>query len=450
MKRIVIIGNGVAGIFTAQYIRNRDKNSQIHVYSDEKYDYYTRIKLPELISEEKTIEDLIVFKEEWYENNNIGTFLDKKITKIDPDQKKIRIEGEDNLIDYDKLVLATGSLPNIPPIDNAQEMEGKGLFTLRNIDDALEIKQYIYENDCKKAIIIGGGLLGLEIAKQIKITGLDTRVVEFFPRLLPKQLDKDCGNMLKEEIKNMGIEVELDAKTQKVLANDSGSVSGILLERGEEYPADIILVQAGVRPKIDLAKEAGLKTDKGIIIDEYLETSIKDIYAVGDCVEYKGETWGIIPACMEQSKIAAASIAGEEKKEYTGTTPQTTLKIVGIDLTSVGVYDPSEELGGGWEILKKADKKNNCYQKIILKDNKLKGAILFGEKSKKAVPYVRKNIESKVEEKKLRELIDAHIYECPNCHNKYDEAKKDEDFEDLPEDWSCECGTPKSEFEQIE
>jgi nitrite reductase (NADH) large subunit len=450
MKRIVIIGNGVAGIFTAQYIRNRDKDSQIHVYSDEKYDYYTRIKLPELISEEKTIEDLIVFKEEWYENNKIESFLDKKVTKLHPDQKQISIKGEDKLIDYDKLVLATGSLPNIPPIDNAREMEGKGLFTLRNIDDALEIKQYVNENDCKKAIIIGGGLLGLELAKQIKITGLDTRVVEYFPRLLPRQLDTDCGNMLKEEITNMGIEVELDAKTQKVLANDSGSVRGILLERGEEYPADIILVQAGVHPKIDLAKEAGLKTNKGIIIDEYLETSVKDIYAVGDCIEYKGDTWGIIPACMEQSKIAAASIAGKEKKEYTGTTPQTTLKIVGIDLTSVGVYNPSEELGGGWEILKKADKKNNCYQKIVLKGNKLKGAILFGDKSKEAVPYVRKNIESEVEEKKLRELIDAHIYECPNCHNKYDEAKKGEDFEELSEDWSCECGTPKSEFKKIE
>ncbi|TXT58518.1 MAG: hypothetical protein BAJALOKI2v1_350013 [Promethearchaeota archaeon] len=450
MKRIIIIGNGVAGIFTAQYIRNRDKDSQIHIYSEEKYPYYTRIKLPELISEEKSIEDLIVFQEDWYKNNDISQFLDKKIINIHTDQKFISIEGEENPKEYDKLVLATGSLPNIPPIENAREMEGKGLYTLRNVADAIEIKQYMKDEKCKRAIIIGGGLLGLELSRQIKLAGLDTRVVEFFPRLLPKQLDVECGNMLKEEIKDMGIKVELDAKTQKVLANDSDSVKGILLKDNREYPADLILVQAGVHPNIDLAKKAGLKTNRGIIIDKFLQTSVEDIYAVGDCVEYKGETWGIIPACMEQSKIAAASIAGKEKKEYKGTTPQNTLKIVGIDLTSVGVHDPSEELGGGWEILKKADKKNNCYQKIVLKGNKLKGAILFGDKSKEAVPYIRKNIENEVEEKKLRELIDAHIYKCSQCGNKYDEARQGEDFEDLPEDWKCECGASKSRFEQIE
>lgn len=450
MNRIVIIGNGVAGIFTAQYIRNRDKNSQIHIYSEEKYPYYTRIKLPELISEEKTIKDLIVFQEDWYKNNDISQFLDKKIVNIQPDQKTFSIQSEEKPIEYDKLVLAIGSLSNIPPIENAREIEGKGLFTLRNISDVLEIKQYINDKQCKKAIVIGGGLLGLELSRQIKLAGLDTRVVEYFPRLLPKQLDTECGNMLKEEIKNMGIEVELDAKTQKVLVNDSDSAKGILLKNGSEYHADIILVQAGVHPNIDLAKKAGLETNRGIIIDEYLQTSEKDIYAVGDCVEYKGETWGIIPACMEQSKILAATIAGKEKKEYKGTTPQNTLKIVGIDLTSVGVHDPSEELGGGWEILKKADKKNNCYQKIVLKGNKLKGAILFGDKSKEAVPYIRKNIESEVEEKKLRELLDAHIYQCSRCHKNYDEARKGEDFDDLPEDWTCECGAAKSKFEQID
>ena len=447
MMKVVIIGNGVAGTFAAQNIRNQDDNIEIEIYSKEKYPYYTRIKLPELISERITIDDIIVFQEEWYENKKIKTYLNKKIKAIHPKQKQIIIEDEDKPIGYDKLILATGSMPNIPPIKNAVEMIGKGVFTLRNIDNALEIRDYIKKNNVQKAIVIGGGLLGLELARQIKNCNLDTTVVEFFPRLLPRQLDLDCGGILKKEIENMGINVELDAATEEIITN--GTVKGIKIKDGREIEGDIVLIQAGIRATIDLAKNAKLDTNRGIIVNQFLETSVEDIYAVGDNIEYNSQTWGIIPACLEQSKVVAASVIGKKDIEYKGTIPKNTLKIVGIDLTSVGVYDPEDinQVGAGWEILKNIDKKGGCYKKIVIKGNTLKGAILFGEKE--AIPYVNKNLEKEIEEAELRMAINLYKWICGGCGGIYDEAKMDLLFKYLPEDWKCpKCKTPKNKFKK--
>ncbi|MFX1495321.1 MAG: FAD-dependent oxidoreductase, partial [Promethearchaeota archaeon] len=271
--------------------------------------------------------------------------------------------------------------------------------------------------------------------------------VEFFPQLLPKQLDKECGDMLKQEIEDRGIKVVLNATTEEILGN--GKVTGIRLKDGREFAAEIILIQAGIVPNIDIAKAAKIHTNKGIIVNEFLETSEKNVFAVGDCIEYKNQIWGIIPACMEQSKIVAASVVGTKNVEYEGTTPKNTLKIVGIDLTSIGIIDPSKEESGGWDILRKSDKKDCCYEKIVLKDNRLKGAILFGDN--KAISYVYNKMEEDVDKHELRELLEIHIYECSNCGMLYDEAKKDVLFKDLPDTFQCpECGSSKDAFTEKE
>ena len=443
--KVLIIGNNVSGTFTAQNIRALNVDVEIEIYTQESYPYYTRVKLPELISEKVTIDDLIVFNEDWYKNKQIGLHLNKVVNKIDPASKKVQIEGESSLISYDKLILALGSMPNIPPINNANKFkqEKKGVFTLRSIDDALEIKDFIKKEDVKRAIVIGGGLLGLELANQINDSNLETTVVEFFPRLLPRQLDEECGAMLKDEIESRGIKVVLDAATEEILGN--GSVTGIKLKGGQQIESEIVLIQAGIQPTIDLAKEAGIQTNKGIIVNEYLETSEKDIYAVGDCIEYKEQIWGIIPACMEQSKIVAASALGLKNVDYKGTTPKNTLKIVGLDLTSIGYINPKNEEGGAWEILKKADKKDCCYQKIVLKGSKLKGAILFGDN--KAMSYVTNKMEEDVDKDELKKLLELYSYFCNNCGMEYDEAKMGILFKDLPSDWTCpNCKGPKKEF----
>jgi len=447
--KVVIIGNNVSGTFAAQNIRFLNEEVEIEVFTQEKYPYYTRVNLPELISEKVTIDKLIVFKEDWYKKKNINLNLKSHVKKIDPLTKTIQLDGSEKTVSYDKLILAFGSTPNIPPIKNAVEMrdEKKGVFTLRSIDDALEIKNYIKSKGVKKAIVIGGGLLGLELANQIQKCGLDTTVVEFFPRLLPRQLDVECGTMLKEEIESKGIKVVLDATTEEILGN--GSVTGIRLKGGEEINADIVLIQAGIRPTINLAKDANLSTNRGIVVNEYLETSEKDIFAVGDCIEYNNQIWGIIPACMEQSKIVAASVLGLKKVEYQGTTPKNTLKIVGLDLTSIGIIDPAKETSGGWEILKKADKKDCCYQKLVLKDGKLKGAILFGDT--KAISYVYNKMEQDVDKNDLRKLLELYIYICKNCGKEYDEAVMEVLFKDLPKNFRCpNCKGPKEDFKQKE
>ena len=441
--KVVIVGNNVAGTFSGQNLRYLNEDVEIEIFTQESYPYYTRVNLPELIPGKVQVKDLIVFKDDWYKDKNIKLNLNSKVTKIEPDQKTIFIDGQENPVSYDKLILALGSVPNIPPIKNAREMVGKGVFTLRTIDDTLEIKGYIQKHNAKKAIIIGGGLLGLELANQIKNANLHTTVVEFFPRLLPRQLDDECSGMLKKEIESKGINVVLSATTEEIMGK--GAVTGIKLKDGQKFDADIILIQAGIRATIDLAQNSGLETNRGIIVDAYLETSKKDIFAVGDCVEYKNQTWGIIPACMEQSKIVAASALGLKKVEYKGTTPKNTLKIVGMELTSIGIFDPSKEEGGGWDILKKADKDDCCYQKLVLKDNTLKGAILFGDN--KAMSFVYKKMEQDVTRQELMEILELYLYKCSNCGAEYDETKMEILFIDLPDDWKCpNCKHPKDGF----
>jgi nitrite reductase (NADH) large subunit len=445
MTKVVIIGNNVAGTFTAQNIRNLNEDVEIEMYTQESYPYYSRINLPELISNKKSIEDLIVFKDEWYKKNNINLFLNHHANSIDTKSKSIQFDNPEKKIAYDKLILTLGSMPNIPPIKNAIEMknEGKGVYTLRSIKDAFEIRDFIREKDVNNAIVIGGGLLGLELANQIKDSVQNTTVVEFFPRLLPRQLDEQCSLMLKDEIESRGINVVLDASTDEILGN--GSVSGIRLKTGKEFDAEIVLIQAGIVPTISLAKEANIKTNRGIIVNEFLETSEKDVYAAGDCIEYNEQIWGIIPACMEQSKIVAASALNLKKKEYHGTMPKNTLKIVGVDLTSIGIIDPAKEESSAWNILKKADKKS--YDKIVLKGNKLKGAILFGDTH--AVSYVNKKMEQDVSREELLELLELYKYKCDDCGMIYDETKEELLFKNLPDDWKCpNCGNPKKNFKK--
>ncbi|MHA1194373.1 MAG: FAD-dependent oxidoreductase, partial [Promethearchaeota archaeon] len=205
--KVVIIGNNVAGTFTAQNLRSLNEYIEIEIFTQEQYPYYTRIKLPELIPKKVAIESLIVFKEDWYATKRINLHLNKKAVKIDPKNKTILFEKDGEPILYDKLILALGSTPNIPPIKNSREMKdkNKGVFTLRTINDALKIREYIEKFAVKKAIVIGGGLLGLELANQLKDSNLETTVVEFFPRLLPRQLDEECGTMLKNEIESRDI-----------------------------------------------------------------------------------------------------------------------------------------------------------------------------------------------------------------------------------------------------
>ena len=316
--------------------------------------------------------------------------------------------------------MATGSTNFVPPIKGREK---KGFFTLRTIGDVLSIKEYSLKTcserseSNKNAIMIGGGLLGLEAARGLKVRGLDVTVVEFFPRLLPRQLDEKGAKVLRKLIEKVGIEIVLNAQSDEVLGEDK--VAGLKLKDGRNVDCNLIIISAGITPRIELAKEAGIAVNKGIIVNERLETNIKGIYAAGDCAEFQGRIYGLWTASTEQGTIAGNNIAGVDIV-YSGTTPSTTLKIVGIDLTSIGVVNPpsptspleGEGKGEGYRELIREDGSNEVYKKLVIKDGKIVGAILLGDtKDVRAVgKLIKNNVDvSKYEDKLVDSKFDLKL-----------------------------------------
>ena len=391
MKKVIIIGNGVAGATAAEVIRKNNKDISISIYSDEPYPFYSRIKLPHFLGDEIKQEDTYIYNADWYKEKGIEFYPGTKIKKIETDKKYIITEKEEKG-EYDKLLLATGSTNFVPPIKGREK---KGFFTLRIIRDVLSIKEYSLKN--KKAVLIGGGLLGLEAARGLRVRGLDVTVVEFFPRLLPRQLDEKGGKVLQRLIEKIGIKVVLNAQSEEVMGGDK--VAGLKLKDGRMVDCDLIIISAGITPRIELAKEAGISVNKGIVVNERFETNIKGIYAAGDCAEFQGRIYGLWTASTEQGTIAGNNIAGVDTV-YSGTTPSTTLKIVGIDLTSIGNVNPE---GEGFKELIREDGSNGVYKKLVIKDGKIVGAILLGDT--KEVRTVAKLIKNSTDVSKFEDKL---------------------------------------------
>jgi len=366
---VVIVGNGVAGVTAARIIKEKNPETRVSIYTDESHHYYPRPRLYEVLSGEAKPREVYMFSEEWYEKKGINVQLNKKALSIDTERKELLLEDRSR-VNYDKLLLANGGHSFVPPIKG---VEKTGVFTLRTIRDALSIKEFTEKT--KKIIVIGGGLLGLEFASSLKKLGQQVEVVEMFPRLLPRQLDPDGATILKNRIASRGIDIVLGVKTVEILGRRT--VSGILLDSGETISGDLVLISAGMRSNTELALEAGIKVNRGVVVDGYLRTSADDVYAVGDVAEFEGRVYGIIPAALEQASIAATNILGMEHNVYTGTIPSNTLKIVNVELTSMGLVNPEEPK---YEEIKKTDKKKGIYKKLVLDKGKIVGAILLGDK----------------------------------------------------------------------
>jgi len=374
---VVIVGNGVAGVTVARIIKDKNPETRVSIYTEESHHYYPRPRLYEVLSGEAKPREVYMFSEEWYEKKGINVQLNKKALSIDTERKELLLEDRSR-VNYDKILLANGGHSFVPPIKG---VEKTGVFTLRTIRDALKIKEFTEKTE--KVIVIGGGLLGLEFASSLKKLGQQVEVVEMFPRLLPRQLDPDGATILKNRIASRGIDIVLGVKTVEILGRET--VSGILLDSGEELSGDLVLISAGMRSNTRLAMEAGIKVNRGVVVDGHLRTSADDVYAVGDVAEFEGIVYGIIPAALEQASIAAANMLGEEDNVYTGTVPSNTLKIVDVELTSIGLVNPEEPK---YEEVKKTDKKKGVYKKLVLDKGKIVGAILLGDK--KGVTSIKK------------------------------------------------------------
>ena len=364
MAQYLIIGNGVAGTTAAEEIRKRDKEGAITIVTDESIPFYWRIQLNEFISGELTEEKLYARKQSWYKEQGIDLKLKTRIQGGDASEKAVITEGNQKL-SYDRLLVATGSHSFVPPIKGADK---KGVFTLRSFQDARDIMDWAKK--IKDVVMIGGGLLGLEAGNALRKLGKRVMVVEFFPRLLPRQLDIPGAQRLQAIMEGMGFSFRLGAKTQEIAGN--GGVKGVLLEGGEKFPAEMVIVSAGVRPNLDLAKALGLDHDKGIKVDERLQTNKPDVFAAGDVAEFKGIPYGIWPAAMEQGKVAGSNMAGQEA-HYKGTVMANTLKVVGIDLASAGEIDVDNK----FEAKTLTDDKR--YKKAVIQNNQLIGCIMLGD-----------------------------------------------------------------------
>jgi nitrite reductase (NADH) large subunit len=364
VRNYLIIGNGVAGTTAAESIRKQDGVGKITIFSDEDLPFYYRLRLNEFISGDISETQLVAKKATWYEDRNISLKLKTRIVEVKL-QEKTAITEDSQRFAFDRLLIATGSRSFVPPIKGS---ENEGVFALRDIQDARSISAYA--KNVEDVILIGGGLLGLEAGHALMKMGKRIIVVEFFPRLLPRQLDVDGARRLQEVMERMGFSFYLGAKTQEITGD--GQVSGILLEGGESLSGGMVIVSAGVRPNMVLAERLALSIDKGIVVDEHLQTSQPDIYAAGDVAEHKGMPYGIWPAAMEQGKIAGINMAGGDMT-YDGTIMANTLKVAGVDLASAGNIDAENE----FEAMVKTE--GGVYRKIVIKDNHIVGCIMLGE-----------------------------------------------------------------------
>jgi len=393
MTTYVIIGNGVAGTTAAYQIRKKDDTGEITILTQEPYPFYSRIRVIDFLSGDASLQDLLLKKEEWYRNHRIDLRLKTTVTRIEAKSKRV-LTQEGETLEYDKLLLAMGGTPFVPPITGVKK---RGVFTLRTIQDARALTRYS-KKEGNHVIVIGGGVLGLEAGNALRKRGCKITVIESFPRLLPRQMDTDGADLLQAQLEDKGFTFYLGAKTHKITGKNQ--VDGIILDDHTHLTGNMILLSTGIRPIVTLAQDLGLDLDRGVIVNDHLQTSLPDIYAAGDLIQHRNKMYGIWPAAEKQGEMAGLNMAGE-KRIYPGTTRSNILKVTGIDLFSTGDIDPE---GQRISMVQK-DKDHFIYKKIVLENNIIIGAILYGD------TRGRNKIMDAIQEKKER---GDHLQELRN------------------------------------
>jgi NAD(P)H-nitrite reductase large subunit len=374
--KVVIVGNGIAGVMVAARLRALEPEESrlaVEIYTREPHEYYSRIRLPEVFSSRMAAGDLEIYKPGWYVDRRIRVHKNQEAVGIDRGAGRLLLSG--GSVSYDALVLCPGADSYKPPIRNAGL---DGIFTIREYGDADAIRRYVTDGT-RHAVIVGGGLLGLEAARFLAVPGVeDVTIVEILPRLLPKQLDDEGSALLRRLIEGPRTAVRLASEVTEFLGERR--VRGLRLAGGEELPAETVLISAGISPRVSLARDAGLAVRKGIIVNDELRTSDPAIFAAGDAAEFQGTVWGIIPAALDHAPVVAASIMGRDGPRYRQTIPQNTLKIAGISLTSIGMVTVGEEEKDRTTVVAKLDELSRRYEKYVVRDGLLTGCILLGSR----------------------------------------------------------------------
>jgi nitrite reductase (NADH) large subunit len=368
--KLVLVGNGMAGMRTLEELLKAAPDMyDITVFGDEPHPNYNRIMLSPVLAGEQTVEQIVLNSRDWYAEHGITLHTGKRVVKID--RKKRFVEADDgSRADYDRLLLATGSKSFILPVPGADLPGVIGFRDIADVDAMVAASgQY------KHAVVIGGGLLGLEAANGLKLRGMEVSVVHIGDWLLERQLDEPAARLLQKNLEEKGLNFLLQKQTAELVRGESGRVCAIKFKDGESIPADLVVMAVGIRPNTALAESAGLHCHRGLVVNDTMQTFDPRIYAVGECVSHRGIAYGLVAPLFEQAKVAANHLAEHGVARYQGSMTSTKLKVTGIDLFSAGNFMGDSST----ESLVFSDAAAGTYKKLVLKDNKLVGACIYGD-----------------------------------------------------------------------
>ena len=367
-QSLVVIGNGMAGMRTVEELLKLAPDMyDITVFGAEPHGNYNRILLSPVLAGEKKIEDIMLHTREWYVENGITLFAGDPVVHIDRKRRFVRSRSGREVW-YDRLLLATGSTPFIIPVPGHKLPGVIGFRDINDVDTMLEAAK-----SGGHAVVIGGGLLGLEAANGLLRRGMQVTVVHVTDSLMNQQLDKPAAALLKSALEGRGFNFMLEAHTAEIIGDER--VRSVRFKDGQEIPADLVVMTAGVRPNIALAKEAGLHCDRAIVVDDTLQTYDPRIYAVGECVQHRSATFGLVAPIWDQAKVAGAHLACAGVRRFVQQATPTKLKVTGVDLYSVGDF-----IGGeGSEDLVLRDPRRGVYKRLVLAGNRIAGAVLYGD-----------------------------------------------------------------------
>lgn len=367
-QKLVLIGNGMAGVRAIEEILKINPDQfEITIFGSEPFPNYNRIQLSTVLQGGTSVSDITLNSWEWYENNNIRLYPGETVSAINTKNQFVTTDkGREE--PYNKLIIATGSNPFMLPLPGADK---EGVSAFRNIKDCEKMIEY--SKKYKKAAVIGGGLLGLEAARGLLNLGMEVDVIHIFDYLMERQLDQAAGKLLQKELEKQGMNFLLQKNTAEITGRKH--VTGLRFKDGSKIKADLVVMAVGIKPNIALAQAAGIPVNRGIIVNDYLETEVHNVFAVGECAEHRGIAYGLVAPLYQQGEVLAKRICGMDGTGYQGSVLSTQLKVSGVDVFSAGKINEDENT----KVYKMYDDWRGVYKKVLIENGKMTGAVLFGD-----------------------------------------------------------------------